>query len=285
MDLTISIVSYNTKDILRKCLTSIYKYTKDITFEIIVVDNASLDGTPHMVQSEFPQVTLIANKNNKFFAKANNQALKKAKGKYFLILNSDTYFIDNSLKKMVSFMEKNISVGGCEGLEFYEDGSIVQTGSRLSTPLIDFYELSYFGTKIANKKVINSYRISSQDRKNTFEIDVGCDAFFIVRKDIMDRIGGYDEKLLLYYTENDLCLRIKKLGYKVVHLGESKIIHKVSVSVNKLGWKKMDIYYRDLLSYYIKHKYIIGGLLLFGLLKTEETALKIRAHVRQIKYK
>lgn len=275
IDLSISIVSYNTRELLKRCIESIYKYTKGIDFEVIVVDNASQDGTADMVEREFKKVKLIKNIVNKYYTGANNQSLNIAKGKYFLILNADTYFVDNSLKKMVDYMEENLDIGACEGLEVYEDGRLVPTGSRFSTPLIDFYELSLIGIRLKNEKLIDWYRYKKKARRDTFEIDVGCDAFLIVRKNILLEIGGYDENFLLYYTENDLCLRIKKLGCKIMHIGSAKVIHRVSASVNKLGWRKTDIYYKDLLWYYRKHGYVQSGTILYILLKLEERILKI----------
>lgn len=296
MDISISIVSYNTSKLLERCIRSIFKYTKGIKFEVIVVDNNSSDESVQMLERKFSQVTLIKNKANKYYTGANNQSLKIAKGKYFLILNSDTYFIDNSIKKMIDYMEENSDVGACEGLEIYEDGAddppaggegarlrakrdrrgrLVPTGSRFSTPLIDFYELSFIGKRFKNRKMIDKYRIVNKKRDELFDIDVGCDAFLMVHKNILDKVGGYDEKFLLYYTENDLCLRIKKLGYKIVHLGNAKVIHTVSASVKKLGFKKMDIYYQDMLWYYRKHGYILAGTLLYILLKLEGVVLRI----------
>lgn len=276
MDITISIVTYNTRDLLKRCLKSIIRHTKGVSFEVIVVDNASVDGTIEMVKKEFPQVKLIANKSNKFFAKANNQAFKKAKGTYILILNSDTYFVDNSIKKMFDYMEQNPKVGACDGIEVYEDGNIMDSGSTFSTPLIDFYELSWFGTRMANKKMINTYRISNKKRTETFSIDVGCDAFLMVPKKVIEKIGGYDDRFDLYYTENDLCLRIKKLGFVIMHFAGAKVVHKVSASVASMGWRKTDIYYNDLLRYYQKHGYKITGMALFFLLKFEESVFQIR---------
>lgn len=283
IDITISIVSYNTGDLLSRCLSSIRKFSKGLNLEIIVVDNNSSDDTVKLVKNKFSDVILIENSKNKMFAEANNQALKIAKGKYFLILNPDTYFIDNSLAALISFLEKHTDMGALDGLELYEDGKQVPTGSLFSTPWIDFYELSILGKWVKNfpflnKKIvrlIDGYRLKGKDRTDIFEIDVACDAFLSTRTEILKKIQGYDEKFKLYYTENDLCVRIKRAGYKVVHFGKAKVIHTVSASVNQVGWKKLDIYYRDLLYFYQKHGYATGGLMLFCLLKAEEMALKI----------
>jgi GT2 family glycosyltransferase len=171
-------------------------------------------------------------------------------------------------------------VDACEGLEIYENGKILETGSLFSTPLIDFYELSLIGKRIADKPMIAGYRLATNDRKKDFDVDVACDAFLLVRKKVLDKLKGYDEKFLLYYTENDLCLRIKKMGKRVVHLGDVTVIHRVSASVVNLGWRKTDIYYHDLFHYYWKHGYKFSGTGLFCLLKFEEFLLQVRAKIK-----
>src|SRR3989338_5390293 len=111
LDLTISIVNFNTSNLLQKCLISIYQHHKKISFEIFVVDNASTDSSIAMVQEKFPMVNLIRNDQNLFFTKAHNQALSQAQGRYSVILNPDLYFEDNALEKIINFMDKNNSIG------------------------------------------------------------------------------------------------------------------------------------------------------------------------------
>lgn len=274
-DLTISITSFNTCELLARCLNSIYKNTRNVNFEIIVVDNASTDGTRKMIKEKFKKVKLIENKKNLFYTVANNQALKIASGRYFLILNSDAYFSDNSIKKMVEKMDKNSTIGAVGGTEVYENGEIVLTGSEFSTPLIDFYELSFVGKRFKNKKMINRFKMSRKSRLSDFDVDMTSDAFLMIRTKVLKEIGGYDSNLFLYYTENDLCLRIKKKGFRVLHMGEAKVVHTVSASVKKIGWKKLDIYYHDLLHYYKKNGHPITGTMLYLLLKIEKNILKI----------
>lgn len=276
MDVSIAIVNYNTRELALRCIRSIYSHCKGVSFEIILVDNGSSDQTVQAVKKEFPTVVIIGNKTNAYFTKANNQALSQARGTYFLLLNSDTFFVDNALKKMVDFLDSHSSVGACEGLELYENGSILATGSQFSTPLLDFYELSWIGKRFANTSQVSAFRMTQKDRQDTFPIDVGCDAFLLVRKQLMDTLNGYDERFLLYYTENDLCLRIKQAGWEIMHVGNAKIMHTVSVSANRLGWKKNDIYYKDLREYYAKHHHFLQGYLLYLLLKFEEYIFQAR---------
>ena len=268
--LTVSIVSYNSKDLLRKCLSSIFNQTKKLEFEVFVIDNNSNDGSAEMVAKEFPKVKLITNKSNNFYTKANNQSLFKAKGKYFLILNCDTFFVDNSMKKMVDYLENNPSVGAIEGLQLYPDKVPVLTAGGESSPMLDFYSLSWLGNKIADKKKMALFKLEKNDRRKTFPAEVICDAFLMTRTALFKEIGGYDENLLLYYTENDLCKRIINKGLKTIHFGEAKVMHSVNASSKKLGRKKINkIYLQDLLKYYTKWGKSLAGTLLYWDLKIE----------------
>lgn len=279
MDITIAIVSYNTSDLLVRCLSSIYKYTKNVSFEVIVVDNASSDDTVNRVKKKFPQVKLIQNNKNNFFSKANNQALEKAKGKYFLVLAPDSYFFDNSIKLLVRYLNRNPDIGAVDGLEYYENNKLVPTGSLVSTPLIDFYELSFIGKHLSNKSLLRKYRIKNISRKKEFSIDVGCDAFLCIRTKLMRNIRGFNEDLLLYYTENDICKKIKDNHYKIMHYPKAQIVHNVSVSVSKIGWKKYEIYYKDMLTFYNQNGYSFSGKFLYLLLICELQFYKLKYYI------
>ncbi len=276
VDVSIIIVSFNTRKLLEKCLNSITRFTKGISIEIIVVDNNSSDGSSDLVKKKFGRVRLVENKDNKFFTGANNQGAKIAKSKYLLFFAPDAHLVDNSIKKMYEYLESHESVGACEGLELYENGKVVPTGSKETSPLIDFFELSIVGSKIKNKKLINDFRIRNKKRDQDFEVEVGCDAFLMVRAELFRKIKMYDTHMKLYYTENDLCHKIKSEGFSIVHLGSAKIIHAVSVSTNALGWKKNDIYYDDLREYYKKNGQGFFGNLLYLNLKIEKWLLQTR---------
>lgn len=275
MELTVGILSYNTKDLLRKCLLSIQKKTKDIRYEIIVVDNASHDGSAEMIKNEFPKIKLIANKKNKFFAAGYNQIIKITKGKYFIMLNSDTYLEKNAFKKMLNFMKKN-KLSACEGLEIKPDGKIISTGSLFRSLRSDFYELSLIGRLFRNKKYLDKIRMKKFNRKNNFEVDVGCNAFFCVKTELMKEIGGYDKNFTLYYTEDDISQKIKKMGYKIFHCGESYVMHEDAKSTMQLGWKRIDIFYKDLLTYHRKYNNTFITYALYYLLNLEKLILRLR---------
>lgn len=272
MQLTISIVSFNTKDLLRRCLASIFKHTKGLSFEVIVVDNASTDGSAQMVKKEFPREKLIKNRANRWYTGANNQALKIAKGRYFLILNSDIFLKNNAFKTMVDYLEKHPEAGAVEPLQLYEDGRVAQTGSRHNRWWWDLIELTLLHRWL---KAPASFRLTGTDRRKTFSADVICDAAMLVRTRRLKQTGGYDEAMKLYYTENDLCRRLQGLSLKVIHLGKAVVWHRVSASTDKAGWKIISaVYASDAKAYYRKYRGRVEAWLLFAAMKLNNLIIR-----------
>lgn len=268
---SLCLVNFNTRELLRRCLSSLDHYLKDkLKMEVIVVDNGSTDGSAEMVKKEFPRVRLIKNKKNKFFTVAYNQAAKIARGQYLLILNSDTYFVDQSLKKLVAFMDKHPEVGIAEGLQIDENGKIIPTGTLETSPWIDFCQLTIFGRLIKSRQV-EKFLLSSWDRRKNRQVKVVCDAFALVRRDLFKKIGGYDENFLLYYTENDLCRRIRQAGYKVFHYAGARVVHHLQASTGQLSWLvKSSLYQHDLACYYKKYGSRWAGYILPLLIKLSD---------------
>ncbi|MDZ7586811.1 MAG: glycosyltransferase family 2 protein, partial [Patescibacteria group bacterium] len=263
MDLTISIVSYNTKALLRRCLASIYKYTRELNFEVIVVDNASTDGSAVMVSKNFPQVKLIRNRQNYFYARANNQALKIALGKYFLILNSDIFLKTNALKRLVDYLNQHRKVGAAEPRQVYEDGRIASTGSCHNTIWLDLVELTGLH-RLIKPKSLSTFRMANQNRELTYPAEVISDGAMLIRTGLFKKIGGYDERFKLYYTENDLCHKIQTKKLNTVHCGSAQVFHTVSASTAKAGWNTISqIYAHDALKYYLKYGSKITAWILF----------------------
>ncbi len=275
MDATIGILSYNTKDLLRECLNSIGKFTKNLKYEIIVVENGSKDGSAQMIEREFPEIILIKNKKNRFFARGYNQIIQKARGKYFIMLNSDTRLEDNACKKIIDFMIKN-KINACEGLEVRPNGKIIPTGSMFRSVRSDFYELSLLGRILREESYLKKIRMKNFNRAKNFEVDVGCNAFFCISTELLIKIGAYDEDFTLYYTEDDLSKRIKKSGFKIFHCGEAHVVHEDAKSTMQLGWKRIEIFYRDMFLYHKKYNNLIHSWGLYLLLSGELIILKLR---------
>lgn len=256
MDLSISIVSYNTKHLLKQCIQSIYRNTTGIEFEIIVVDNASRDGSPKMVKSEFPDIKLIENRENLYFTRANNQAIKIAKGRYVLVLNSDTEIVGNTLKEMVDYLESNPKVGAITPKMTYPNGTLQANCSKfpkLQNAIFNYTFLRLFMPRIS-RRLRHDYFYGDWDRSSSKEVDVVPDSAIIVRKEILFRVGMYDEQFLLYYTEDDLCRRIKRQGWKIIYIPIGNIIHHEQKSVKKESARKISkIYQNDMLKYNLKY--------------------------------
>lgn len=280
MDLTISIVSYNTRDLLIRALASIFKYTKNIKFEVIVVDNNSTDESASQVAKQFPKVKLITNKENNFYTGANNQVLKIARGRYFLILNSDMYIKDNAFAKLVEYLDKHKDVGGVEPLQLSESGEVIKTGAKHATIFSDLLELTLLHKFFGKNNYIKKIRLENQSRKKSFDADVICDGAMMVRTNLFKKIGGYDEKLKLYYTENDLCISLQNLGYKITHFANAAFYHTISASTNQLGWISVSNHYaNDGKYYYQKHHGLMQSLIYFSALKLNNWLIQIKKNL------
>ncbi|MDD5687521.1 MAG: glycosyltransferase family 2 protein [Elusimicrobia bacterium] len=276
--LSISIVSYNTKDLLYNCLKSIYTQIRDINFEVIVVDNNSSDGSQEMVKKEFSQVRLILNTVNNGFGKANNQAIRESKGKYILLLNSDTVIINDIVKKMIDFMESNLQTG-VAGCKLLRPDMTIQPMTNFAfniwTEFARFFNLKkiiYFIPGLAKftakyfakfmgknyKSYFNSYLVQNKVQK----VDYVSGACLMARKNVVMDIGLFDEKFFLYYEDVDLCLRIKQKGWIINLLPETGIVHHIGQSSKKELWKISGSMNASMYYYYKKHNSFIEVLLI-----------------------
>ncbi|MFQ3675845.1 MAG: glycosyltransferase family 2 protein [Endomicrobiia bacterium] len=254
IDLSITIVNYNTKDLLSQCIKSIYHNTKEISYEIIVVDNASSDGSVEMLKKEFPEVIVIANNKNLFFTRAHNQALRIANGRYLMILNSDTVILERAFDKMIKFMDEHPECGACVPKLLNPDMTLQRSSDRLPTFTYGLFEVLLLNTLFPNNSV-KRYRIYSEwDRNSTMAVDSVGGSCMMVRREVIEKIGLLDENFLAYWEEIDWCKRILEAGYKIYYLHTAQIIHCWQVSMNKLGKEKKEkIFYNSMLYYYKKH--------------------------------
>lgn len=224
-DVSIVIVNWNTRDILRDCLRSIYEQTRDVNIEVIVIDNASSDDSSKMVSHEFPQVVLIENRQNVGFAKANNQGFTIAKGRYVLLLNPDTVILDGAIQKAVQFADGKPSAGvigirteranGQMCLDCFQYASIANM-------LISIFGLNKLFPK---SRLFGRERYSWWDYRSVKSVEVVAGCFMLVRREVLDLVGGLDEKFFMYGEEMDWCRRITKAGWKILFYPEARIIH------------------------------------------------------------
>jgi hypothetical protein len=199
MDLSIIIITLNNKRILEECINSIRRSTKSISYEIIVVDNNSSDGTQANIRSKYPDIALIENKKNLGFSGANNMGLKIARGRYFALLNDDTYLKEDAFSKMIEFLDNETGIGICGPKLLNTDGSIQQPGS-----------------------IFSAYKWRSN---SPTEINFVIGACMFIRADVIKKIGLLDENLFFYNEDLDLCKRARSAGFKVVYYPDSHIFH------------------------------------------------------------
>lgn len=231
MDVSIIIVSYNTSELLADCLNSIKVATSKLTMEIFVVDNNSSDGSAEMVKKDFPNVKLIANKENVGFSKANNQALKKASGKYILILNPDTRLMPETIKIMKNYMDKNqsVAVSTCR-VELPNGRLDADCRRHFPTPWRAFCHFSRLSKLFKGSKLFDQYYVGYLSDKTEHELDACVGAFMFIRCTAIEKVGYFDEDFFFYGEDLDWCWRFKDAGYKITYYPQTKIIHYKGVS-------------------------------------------------------
>lgn len=222
---SVIIVSFNTRDILKNCLDALFSSGDGSQTEVFVVDNASGDGSADMVRSTFPDVHLIANQQNLGFAAANNQAFRLASGNYFLILNPDAYIRKGALDRAVAFMEKTPDCGLCGGKIISPEGNLEPSARRFPSPLSKLLTLSGLSGKFSGSPILNRHEFGGFLHDKPREVDWVPGTFTIIRKEMLDKIGLFDERFFIYYEETDLCLRARKAGWKVYFIPDAEVMH------------------------------------------------------------
>jgi len=257
MPLSIIVVNFNTKDLLRDCLITVFKSLATSfpgEYELIVVDNGSNDNSPQMIKKEFPQVNLIENKENVGFGRANNQAIKRAKGDYILLLNSDTIVSPNSIVMVVRWLRSHPEVGvvGCRLLN--KDSTIQPSAGFFPNILRLFLWATFIDDLPGAWSIIKPYHVTQRAfYQKEREVDWVTGAFFMLRKEILERVGLFDEKMFMYVEEMELCYRIKKRGFKIYFTPVASAIHLKGGSQKDKNLAIVEEY-RGLRYFFKKHK-------------------------------
>jgi GT2 family glycosyltransferase len=224
-EVSIIIVSFNTREILRQCLDSVLADSHGITTEILVVDNASNDGSPEMIEQHFPEITLIRSPINLGFGEGNNVALRQARGRYIVLLNSDAFFVPGALPRAIHHMDANptVGLGGCRLIG--RDGVSQPSSRSFHTILGDAIVLTGLAHKFPKSRFFGSFDRTWADEKQPACVDWVPGAFTILRPDALQKVGHFDPAFFLYYEEVDLCRRMKQAGYHVWYWPDIEVIH------------------------------------------------------------
>ena len=239
--ISIIIVSYNVKYFLEQCLCSVMKGIDESSttgsqweVEVFVIDNNSADGSIEYLENRFPSVHFIANKENAGFAKANNQALKVAKGEYILFLNPDTILPEDFLLRCIQFMEANPDVGATGVRMIDGSGKFLRESKRgFPTSWASFCKLFGLTSMFPKSKVFSQYYLGHIDENTNHEVEALSGACMLVRREAIEKTGGFDERFFMYAEDIDLSYQISQLGYKNFYLADLTIIHFKGESTRK----------------------------------------------------
>ncbi len=262
LDLTVIVVNYNTREMLDRCLSSIYRTTRHIRFEIIVVDNRSSDGSVDMVMKKHRRARLISNEDNRGFAAANNQAINKSRGKYILLLNPDTEVFEGTLETMVRFMEENPEAGVCGCRILLPDGDVQLSIFSYPTPLKEFLKLisldrvilSISRLEYGRSGHLNSYFAPYGEYDRMREVDCVSGACFMVRKRALEDVGLLDENFFMYHEEREWCYRFRQKGWKICYIPSAQIVHYRSPGgIINLDRRIFNEYYKGIIYFISKH--------------------------------
>ncbi|MDR2406843.1 MAG: glycosyltransferase family 2 protein [Bacteroidales bacterium] len=231
MDVSIIIVGYNTKALLKQCLISVFEKTQDIDFEVIVVDNASCDGSQQMLKEDFPNVLLIESPENLGFGRANNEGIKIAKGRNILFLNPDTLLLNNAIKILSDYLDENELAGACGG-NLYDEFMKPTLSYAMKFPSIS--------EKLRIYKLLNWKNREFNSTMKTMEVACIIGADLMIRKSVLDEVGIFSDRFFMYDEELELCFRIHKARYKLISVPFAKIQHLEGKSFNsKLDPKRI----------------------------------------------
>ena len=253
-DLSVIIVNYNVKYFLEQALVSLKKAARGLTVEYIVVDNASADGSVEYISQNFPWVELIANPENLGFGRANNIGLKRASGRYLLVINPDTVVGEDALRELIDYMEENPGIGVIGPKILDREGKFELSSRRgLPTPFAAFCKLSGLASLFPKSKLFAKYNLTYLDPDQPCEVDSLQGSFMLIRREVYEKTGGFDEDFFMYGEDIDWCYRISKAGWKVFYQPSAEILHYGGESTLRSNVNARKAFYEAMLLFVNKH--------------------------------
>jgi GT2 family glycosyltransferase len=245
VDISIVIVSYNVRGYLRDCLNSVFRHSRPLRVETIVVDNHSQDGTPEMVRREFPSVNLIANEDNHGFARANNQGIRESTGRYVLLLNPDTLLWEKTLSATHDYMERHPEVG-CVGIKTYTaSGAVFPNGSSFPASWKVMAKFLMVKMVLPNRWIRKHFSRSLgrlftyyANRDMEREVDMVGGFFMFVRREVIEAVGLMDEDYFLEIEDSDWCMRMKRRAWRVKYIPYASFTHLIGKSIDRYRFSK-----------------------------------------------
>jgi len=226
MDLSILMVSYNTRELTVECLRSVFRETNSISYEVIVVDNASNDGSAQTISQDFPKVRLMFSEKNIGFARANNLAARYATGEYLLLLNPDTVILNRAIEKLLEFARTHPDAGIYGGRTTFPDGTLNPSCCFGKMTTWSLFCRAFGLSKIFRKTTLFNpelYGSWAFDTVKQVDIITGC--FFMVKRELWEQLGGFSTTYFMYGEEVDFCLRARRYGYRPIFTPDAEIVH------------------------------------------------------------
>jgi len=257
-DLSIVIVSWNVKDLLRVCLQSTLRATElsgggAITYEVIVIDNASADGSVDMIRQDFPSVRVMANDENVGFTRGNNQGIVASDGRYILLLNPDTEVLGTAFDEMVGYMERYPEVGAVGPTLLYADGGMQSSRRRFPNLRTAFVESTFVQPWFTDSDILKRYYVLDRGDDEMQEVDWVVGACLMMRRDAVEDVGLLDERFFMYSEELDWCYRAKQKGWKIVYLPTAKVVHHEGRSSEQVLPVRHVYFQRSKVQFFEKH--------------------------------
>ncbi len=280
IDVSIIIVNWNTRELLRKCIQSIFDKTERCRYEIIVVDNGSSDGSVEMVREIFPEVRLIANPENIGFSRANNKGIEESSGSYIMMLNSDTELRNDAPSMLLELMDQCPEAGASGGMLLNPDGSLQPSCARFASVGAIFFgcrSLKQFLLKFTRSdKNLAAPFLNYEEHQSNQEVDWVVGADLMVRREVLNTVGLMDENIFLYAEDWDYCYRIKEAGWKILYEPQARIIHHYGKStLDKIDKKVANILNSQQYFYSKHYGNVRASLLKFMLLASAVVKLSV----------
>lgn len=249
-EVTVSIVSFNTRDLLRACLRAVAA-TNGVCFEVVVVDNGSADGSADMVEAEFPAVKVIRNADNRGFAAANNLVVRRMRGRHLLLLNPDTEIRPDTLQVLAGYLDEHPGAGICGPRIVFPDGTFQSCGYRFPTLLAEIRQSKNVNRVIKTIAGPETFAAESPDIREVEWVDGAC---LMIRRAVIDRIGPLDEQYFLYAEELDWCFSARRAGWKVIAVPTTTIVHHLGRSTAQMSDRSLMLLVETRLRFYRKNR-------------------------------
>lgn len=255
VDLTISIVNWNTRGELRECLDGVCSQESPPTREVVVVDNGSTDGSADMVRGHFGDcATLIANAGNMGFGAAHNQAIRQSHGRYVLLLNPDSYLVGNDvLKHLIAYMDANADIGILGPRILNPDGTLQFSARRFPPIFAGVFRHTYLGRLFPKNRFVRGYLMADESHDQVMDVDWLSGCAMLLRREALDQIGMFDERFFMYCEDVDLCKRAHDAGWRVVYYPEVEVSHRIGAASDKNPIAMIKQHHRSMLLYFLKY--------------------------------